>query len=212
MRNRVKAARRLLDRRMAERDQLREYRSALIGQLEPAQNSLADHGQALAILTKVGMSYRKRAVERIESLVTAALEAVYETPYVFKILVEEKRGQVESGFVVYDPDTGLELDPATEMGGGIVDVVGLALRAVLWSKRKERTDATMIVDEPARNISNSSVEGRFAENLAVMLKRLHEILGIQFLVVTHREEIAALADSVLRVVRSGGTSTIITER
>lgn len=188
----VQLLRRRVDRLVATRDRLRDDHRATEAQIEPLRQSVADHTQATTILTKVSAAHRKLSVSRIERLVTASLQAVFERPYEFRVSIEEKRGQVEAAFSVKEGD--LELDPTSEMGGGVVDVISITLRVVLWSKRRKRTEAIMAMDEPARMVAEE-----YIKNVAMMIKKLSGLMSIQFLLVTHRDALAEAADRTFRV-------------
>lgn len=173
--------------------------------LSTASRDFQEYTEATDLLIKIGTSHRNLALSKIESLLTTSLQAVFDHPYTCSLTAEEKRGQIELSLSV--KDNGLELDPATQMGGGVVDILSLSLRVVLWSMAKKRTDHLIILDEPVRMVSES-----YVANVAQMIKKLSDSLGIQFVIVTHREALTYASDRTFRVTKTDGTSSIMMER
>lgn len=160
------------------------------------------HAEALPIAIQVGQAYRELALKEVQTLVSKALTAVFDRPYECKLTQEVKRGQPEVSLTVVD--NGREMDPVTSMGGGIVDVISLALRVVVWTLMPNKTDGVIILDEPARLVnSDSSVK-----NLGALLKLLSESLGVQFIVVTNRNSLSLEASSVFEVSKEGNESRV----
>lgn len=198
------ALRRRYERAAERLARARELRAQTQTQLDAARVSLAHHQQAEQAVLAVAALYRKLSLGRIEQLVTSALRAVYEHPYEFEIEVVPKRGQPETRFFVRDG--ALRLDPVSEKGGGLVDVISLALRVILWSQMRERSAPIMVLDEPARMISR-----RFIPNFATFISRLSREMGMQFLIVTHRDEVASAADRTFQLRLESGVTQVDVE-
>lgn len=186
----------ILDRELtglvAKRDLHRDRIVEIEESLPKLQAEISDRDKALDLLLKIGAVYRKVSVERINSLVTMGLQAVFGRPYKYALTPEEKRGQIELSQAVRIE--GMELDPATAMGGGVVDVVSFCLRVVVWSMMKHRSAPLMVLDEPFRCVSNEHVE-----SAASLIKKISTKMGIQFLVVTHNESLASSGDKTYEV-------------
>lgn len=193
---------RRVDSLLARREHLHKEIEGLSEEAQALRQSAGRHTAAHTILLKIGTVYRVLSISAIENLVTTSLQAVFEHPYKFQLIPEEKRGQVELRMVIHDGN--LELDPATAMGGGVVDVLSLALRLILWSKSTNRTDPIMVLDEPMRMVAEAHIA-----NVASMFKRLSEKLGIQFIIVTHREALAYAADKAFRVTKSKNSAVTV---
>jgi len=147
-------------------------------------------------VTAIDIVYRKLALDRVEQLVTIGLQAIFEHDYAFRFHVEPKRGQAETTIII--SDQGKDLDPTTEMGGSVVDVVSLLLRVVLWTQMHERSAPLFLLDEPARMVS-----AQYRPALAAFLQRLSKELQVQFFIVTHEPAIASSADRVFEVTKDG---------
>jgi len=169
--------------------------------LPVVEEQLRHHEQARDLLLKIGTLYRKVSVDRINALVTMGLRSVFNRNYQYHLAAEEKRGQVEMSQSVRIG--GLELDPQSSMGGGIVDVVSFCLRVVVWSMMKSRTQPVMVLDEPFRCVSSGHVDAA-----AALLKKISLKMGIQFVVVTHNPALANAADKTFEVLFKDGESTV----
>lgn len=121
---------------------------------------------------------------RISSVVSRCLAAVFDDPYQFGIIFEEKRGKTEAKIVFERQD--LVVDPLSASGGGVVDVAAFALRLACLSLRRPQLNKVIFLDEPFRFV--------FRENLPrvqSLLVELSEELGFQFIMVTHLKELVA---------------------
>lgn len=173
-----------------------------LSQLASAKVDQQAHLEALPIAVQVGQAYRELALKEVQDLISQALTAVFERPYECKLTQSVKRGQPEVAITVVDD--GREMDPVSSMGGGIVDVISLAIRVVVWTLMPNRTDGVIILDEPARLVnSDSSVR-----NLGSLLRLLSDALAVQFIVVTNRPALSLGASRVFEVSKSGNESRV----
>lgn len=194
--------RRRADFLVARRDVLRQSVAKNRDRLEDLSRQEQDHVDAIPIVLKIGQVHRQLSLEKIEALVTSALKVVFEHPYTFKLKQEEKRGQIELVPVVIDGD--LELEPASSMGGGIVDILSIALRIILWSMMADRSDPVLVMDEPARHVNSE----RSVRNLASLFEQVSKSMGIQFVIVTNRPALSHKADAVFSIHKSAGESRV----
>lgn len=174
--------------------QFREIEAAL----EAAQTA-----QQIAQL--VAKETQSQIICHIEDIVTLALQAVFgDGAYSFEIEFVERRGKTEAD--LFFVRNGLRIRPMDAAGGGAVDVVSFALRVALWSLlRSTGSDVnnTIILDEPFRFLS-VNLQPLAGE----MVKMLSDRLGIQFIIVTHIQDLADKADRVFRVSNSSGDAVV----
>jgi len=90
-----------------------------------------------------------------------------------------------------------------ELGGGVIDIVSFALRVTAWAISNNRSDNVMLLDEPIKNLDSTRIP-RAGE----MIKKLSSDLGLQFLIVTHSDELMNIADSMFIVKKVGQTSIV----
>lgn len=157
--------------------------------------------QAVPIVQLVAQQTQEELQFHISELVSLALAAVWDDPYEFKISFVQKRGSTEAEIRFLRDET--EIEPMTESGGGAVDVASFALRIALWNIQKPRSIDTLILDEPGRFIS-SDLQHKFG----IMIKTLSEKLSLQFIIVTHSDELEESADAVFKVHRKRGISFV----
>lgn len=139
--------------------------------------------------------------ERIETIVSNALSAVFSNPYKFKINFVERRNSTECD-LLFQKD-GNNKDPMDSCGYGAADIASLALRVAYW-KLTSNSRNTLILDEPTRALSKNK------QKLAsLMFKGLSQMEGgLQFIIVTHNPDLADSADKVFEIKQNLGKSKI----
>ena len=138
--------------------------------------------QAQAYAQQIAQQVQTKAHNRIAGVVSRCLEAVFDEPYAFKLLFETKRGRTEAK-LIFERD-GLEVDPMTASGGGVVDVASFALRLSNLMLSRPPLRRFIAMDEPFR-----FVHVEYRERLEDLLNTLAEEMGVQFLMVS-REMVA----------------------
>lgn len=138
--------------------------------------------KALAVAQEVARLTQEELEYRISDIVTAALAAVFPDPYEFKLIFEIKRGKTEARPIFMRDGKGI--DPLTAAGGGVVDVAAFALRLSCYLIMRDRPQPLFVLDEPFRFVSRE-----YQVKVADLLEELAERLGVQFLIVTHEEEL-----------------------
>lgn len=191
-----------LQRAAGRRDQLRSQITSTTSELERLTQEQEDIVRALEIIQTVAKLTQRQLEIHISELVSLALEAVFPNPYRLVLKFESRRNRSEADLLLQDADGNL-LSPMDSVGGGVVDVAALALRIALWSLKRPRPRAVMIMDEPLRFLS-ADLQGR----ASLMLKEISEKLGIQFIIVTHEDNLLEAADKVFQVGIKGGVSHV----
>ena len=100
-------------------------------------------------------------------------------------------------------ENGHLLDMEDESGGGLMDLVALCLRVVLWAINTPRTAPVIILDEPLKFL-----DGVRLEQAGQMICKLSEMLGIQFIIVSHEDQLIDSADVMYRVEKIGDLSEV----
>ncbi len=152
------------------------------------------------LLTKVSDYARRQLVERIEETVTAALQTVLSDDSLrFEVEIREVAGKASAEWRVVSRygDVEVSNNPEDARGGGIVDIVSLALRLALLELSRPRPEGPVILDEPGKMVS-----AEYAENLAFFLKSYAQKTGRQFIVVTHNSTLAKSGDVAYQVVKN----------
>ena len=192
MNNRLQQLDRDLTRREAERNLLAEQAAKLRDGLTREEESLRMWERARDLLVQVLLTTQGQVKSFVEEVVTLALSTIYGPDYGFELEYETRRNQVEATpwIVIGDERTS----PRDEVGGGVLDVTSLALRLALWAMAEPRTAPTFLLDEPSKFLSDD-LQADFGR----MLAELADMLGAQFVVVTHSPAVAESAGAVYTV-------------
>ncbi len=181
-------------------------------QLQDKQNNLGQTRQNLAtweqvqvLFTKVSEYAREQLKARIEETVTAALTAVFGEGYTFRINMRQLGNQPAAEWQVVSQygDEEVAASPEDARGGGITDVVSLALRLAMLEILRPRPEGPVLFDEPAKMVS-----AEYAGNLAYFLKQYAEKTGRQVVMVTHNPQLAEVADKSYLVTQKDGVSEV----
>lgn len=206
---RLSARRDAYNRRVGQRD-------AILSQLQQVEQDLIKldldtklNEQVRYLLQKTSEAARESARQVLEETVTSALQYVFGPDYSFSIEIEQKAGRTEASFYVRSPAPDstemMSLSPEDARGGGVVDIVSLALRlAMLRIHRNPKVADVLIMDEPMRMLSEE-----YAGMIAAFLRFASHHFGIQVLMVTHNESLAASGDRAFLVDQHNGTSSIL---
>ena len=109
----------------------------LIEQLELSKNNLTKIQHNMELLDKVTIVFQKtsefareQAKNQIESLVTKCLQYVFDSNVNFVIELDELRNKANAEFYVVNEidDIIIKTKPELSRGGGVVDIISLALR------------------------------------------------------------------------------------
>lgn len=186
--------------------------SKLKEQLDDNKENLKKIEIELELLHKVSILFQKtaefareQAKVQVESLVTKCLQFVFETEIEFLIEIEELRGKANAEFYVVNEtdDIIIKTKPELSRGGGVVDIVSLALRIAFLQTHKPRIEGPLILDEPAKHVSDE-----YIFNVADFLKQTSSLFNRQIIMVTHDDHLASIGSSAYRVDLKGFTSTI----
>ena len=173
-----KHADRLSQRHSLAKQQVKRERRTV----EDAERLVSVSVESQRILQELAQQVQQRVHRRIAGVVSRCLEAVFDRPYSFNLTFEQKRGKTEA--VITFLRDGVEVDPMTASGGGVVDVACFALRLACLMLRKPPLRRVLVLDEPFRFVSRS-LRPRVRE----LLETLAEEMEVQFVIVTHMEEL-----------------------
>ena len=173
--------------------------------LDQTRQNLATWEQVQVLFTKVSEYAREQLKARIEETVTAALTAVFGEGYTFRINMRQLGNQPAAEWQVVSQygDEEVAASPEDARGGGITDVVSLALRLAMLEILRPRPEGPIVFDEPAKMVS-----AEYAGNLAYFLKQYAEKTGRQVVMVTHNPQLAEAADKSYLVTQKEGVSEV----
>jgi DNA repair exonuclease SbcCD ATPase subunit len=200
--NRAKVA---LSERKGQQKRLLQDRAACVAQLEVAREQATVFEQVIVLLQQTAEHARSQAKAQIEMLVTNTLRSVFGPDYRFQIDLVEKAGRPEAEFYVFSRYGGEELQsrPQESRGGGVVDVVSLGLRIAMLETYRPRLDGPLILDEPAKHVSDE-----FIAPTAQFLQTVSQVFQRQVIMVTHNPHLAETAEVAYQVVLRDGASQV----
>lgn len=169
---------------------------------EKYNTSLSSLEEARLVIANEISDIQSSLKEDVDSLVTIALQIVYEDRDIqFGLLFNKtKAGQSQYRPVIIE--NGEEFNPRDEQCGGALDVISYALRIILHSFEKPKGRDFMIFDEPFKFLGG----GVLGEKAAEMAKRINEEIGIQSMIISHDEISIGKAEKVYHVQHNGKKS------
>lgn len=197
------------DRRLAEQNILVTQKKELESRIENVKRDRMHLEQVSALLVKTADSSREAGRQRMEKVVTRALQSIFGHEFEFGILMEESGGKPSAKFVVRSiGENGevIENEPQDSRGGGINDIVSIALQvATLVVYNEPKIQGPILLDEPGKHVSEEYVV-KLGEFLAFISKTFNRQINM----VTHQPHLAMTADKTF-VTQIVGGKTVVKE-
>jgi DNA repair exonuclease SbcCD ATPase subunit len=177
--NQIDRIRRTVDR------ELEQYRSAkhTIRQerkaLAKARAGRDAVEEARKIAHQIAEAIQREAHEHIAGLVSRCLSTVFgKNAYEFRIIFEKKYNKTSARLVFFRD--GIEVDPMSAAGGGVIDVAAFALRLSVIMTRHPPARRLLVMDEAFKHVSAD-----YRKNIRDLLNVLSEEMDVQIILVTH---------------------------
>ncbi|MFB4211196.1 ATP-binding protein [Shouchella sp. JSM 1781072] len=208
----VEALERALREKEEQWTRLDEKRNVIQERVNDAKVALEEYAETLdtyekaRILLQQSAEYaRKQAKQQMETLVTNALQYVFGPMISFEIELEEHGNRaVAEMYVVSDYDgMKVKTKPQDARGGGVVDIVTLALRVALMETTQPKQAGPLLLDEPGKHVS-----GEYTHYLYEFLKSLSTMFGRQIIMITHNHHLTESSDRALMVTIRDGISHV----
>lgn len=149
------------------------------GDLAKADEEFDMYTTILARMRALAQEVESNAHKRVATLVSRCLAEVFtDDAYELQVAFVEKRGKTEAELRFHR--NGVEVDPLSASGGGVVDVAAFALRIVALALTTPPLRRTIVLDEPFRFVSRE-----YRSTVRDLVQTLAEELDIQFIIVTH---------------------------
>ncbi|SFJ25026.1 ATPase [Thermoflavimicrobium dichotomicum] len=158
------------------------------------------------LLQKSSDHAREQAKMQLETLVTKALQYIFGPMFRFEIELADHGGSPTAEFYVVTEWDGkiIRNRPQDSRGGGVVDIISLALRLALLETIRPRLKGPVILDEPGKHVSED-----FVVPMIEFLKSICETFDRQVIMVTHNTHLTESADQAFFVRLTGGKSEIV---
>lgn len=179
--------------------------------LETRENLIIEQSrieEAQTILQYTAKQTQNRLSFHISNFISSALQSIWgEDAYTFTLEFIEKRNKTEVQMLLHTKEGTVSLENLNSIavGGGVLDVVALALRIALWSLQAHHQHI-MILDQPLSNLDQN-----YLPKAGELITELSNSLGIQFIIINHNPALAGIATETIEVVKENGVSKIVKE-
>lgn len=146
------------------------------------------------VLQKLSENQRDLAKHRLEELGTQALKYSMGENYKMILDIDTTRKRAQTFLYVVNEKTGLQTDPLEENGGGIVDIISIALQLMSLQAQTPMIDGPVILDEPFKMVSKE-----YIPLLSEFLKKISKDFGRQNIIITHNEYLIESCDSRISI-------------
>ena len=198
----VRQARQKVTAMAAKRDLLIEQQDAEIMRSAEATRTLELNEKVQRLLQLTSEFARQQAKIRIEEIVTSALTVVFGKDYKFRLSLEVRSNRPEVDYWLESEGIVTQLKPPDyDRGGGVADVVSLALRLAVTELSEVR--GPVFLDEVGKHVS-----AEYAPNVAYFLKEYSGNFGRQMILITHNEALAEIGEVSLAVSQTNGKSVV----
>ncbi len=161
--------------------------------------------KVIILFQKSSQYAREQAKVRIEKLTSNSLQYIFQSDYKFEVELTESRKVANAEFfVVEENENGIvKTQPTISNGGGIVDIVSLALRLAFMENTNPRVDGPLILDEPAKHVSDE-----YSFDIGNFLVEFSKSTNRQIIMITHNLHLANLSNNVYKVEQIDGISKV----
>lgn len=169
-----------------------------IYQFENEEHQLELIKKCQIFLQGIAEKVQNSAKLQIEQIVQATLDVCFPGQFKFDITFIPARGKtnVEISLI----EDGEKINPMLATGGSLIDIISFGLRMAVLSVRMQDKDSpvdnVLLMDEPFKFLdSHRQIV------IAHLLKDMCQTLGIQIVIITHRQEIEDQADKLFLVTK-----------
>ncbi|WP_216827916.1 DNA repair protein RecN [Alkalihalobacterium elongatum] len=189
----------------AKRKLLTEQLEEKLNALDQFYDTKDTYEKARVLLQQSAEYAREQAKQQIESLVTNALQFIFGPLFEFQIEIEEQGNKPVAEFYVVSDYEGIKVKtkPQEARGGGVVDIVTLALRVALIETTQPKMEGPILLDEPGKHVS-----GEYVLYLYEFLKSISTMFNRQIIMITHNQHLAQSGDRAYYVDIRDGISEV----
>lgn len=177
--------------------------------LANATKAVTLHAEECTVLKIMGELLRERIKKRLENLVTLALRSVFQNnDYRFELDMDLKRGQMIATPMLISRFKGEEIRQTVlnGHGGGPADIIMFVLQAVVLVLTHPKLNRIMLLDERFSHVRDE------IGDVAVLLRKFHDITGIKFVIITKEKDLCEAADKIYDVTKISDGTTVFKER
>jgi len=188
--------------KQAERQLIQKELTSIESEITTERENYDNLIKARFILAEVAKLTQTKFTSYVEQLVTMAIKSIFDRPFQFKVDFDLKRNKSECFLRIQEGEDEEPFVPSQELGGGILDIISFALRIVLWSLQNPRSSNTILLDEPFHFL------GQLSDKAGSFVREISKKMNLQFIIVTHDENLTPIADRVWKVTHDGKHSVV----
>ena len=158
--------------------------------LDSNKNTINTWKKCVALINQCLPAEREKVTKCIENLVTSALQASGYEDYSFKMKTIQKETKSELMFVLIKQIDSIEVEIELAYGtcgGGILNIVAIALKLIVKILFKNVNEAPLILDESFGDLSKDK-----SKNLIKFISDVSKKFGIQVILITHDPNITLI--------------------
>jgi len=162
--------------------------------LEKAEYQKERYAKAIELLNFVQKATKEKIKEGFEKIVTYALQYIYSEDYKFELEFGRRGNLSEIDLKVITPKCKKPGDPLVTSGGGVLDILSLALRIALLELSQPKVEGFIVLDEPFKHLS---VE--YLERARTFIEAINKKIGRQIILITHKQELVDSAQNSIEI-------------
>jgi DNA repair ATPase RecN len=180
-----------------QRDTFNKQYEENLAAISAAETASDTFTKASILLQVVSERTREKSIEKIESIVTQAIQEVYgDKALKFKIAFENKRGTVSVEFKLWDDNLKEFLNIVRSEAGGVKAIVSTILRLVVIDLYHPKIEGAVVLDEVGVQLSTEH-----QERFGLFLQQYSKLTGRQIILISHQEKVIKGADKTIRLKR-----------
>lgn len=189
----------------SKRNLLQKQQNELKTDIEKINKEVDILEKVLILFQKTSKYAREQGKAQIENLTTKSLRYIFDKNYQFEIDISEKRNISSAEFYVVEKNenTIVKTKPEISKGGGIVDIVSLALRLSFLENTNPKVEGPLILDEPAKHVSQD-----YTFDIGDFLLQFSKQMNRQIIMITHNPHLASLSENIYKVNQENGISNV----
>lgn len=191
-----------VERKKGEKQLLMMQLEQITVEIRKADAAIESLQKVIVLFQKASEYARQQMKYTIDDITSNALQVVFGGDISFEMELGTRGGSPTAEFFVVED--GLKLSPMDAKGGGLVDVISVALRLAILELYEPKIEGPVLLDEPGKMVS-----AEYVENFVYFLREYCHKTGRQFIVVTHNNQLAAAGDRTFRVRNEAGVSEVM---
>lgn len=195
-----------IKKREGEKKKLEDIITEKQREIEELEGKIYLYRQVNELFKEAAEYARKNSKIAIENIVSRALGIIFPGDLNFEIKLDEEGEKSEAKFLVsstYGGEFVITNEPQETRGGGVVDIISLALRIALMEACHVPQPVPLVLDEPAKHVS-----GEYINNVADFLHQVVKSFNRQIIMVTHNQHLAAAGNMIYEVKIKNGESQL----